>query len=147
MEGSVPVGDMDTMFCLSFKLDHSKGHFAEMVLVLTTRRLIEFPPATELATHNDDTAGCVWQAFSVMLSGTTDVGRKFHLMAISICSKKDFAAYQVIAAAIKQRRPDLEYRHSISDAACAIFNGFQLIFTDLVQHMCWYCNHSYTGTL
>jgi hypothetical protein len=146
-EESVPPGDLDQMFCLHFHIDLSKGHFAFFVLVMTSRRLIQFTPSNAVAIHNDDTQNVVYQGFPVMQTGTTDTARNFKLMAISLCSHKDADAYEQVAFAIHQRRPDIKFRHSISDAACAIYNGTLRIYPQLVQHMCWYYCNPYPSTL
>lgn len=135
-EPSLLPNDLDTMFVVEIYLDLDQ-HEAQMCIVLSTRRLLDSAPSTIPMIHNDDTNGMLWQQFPVMLTGFTDAGRAFKLLCISICTKKDQWAYEKITQAIKARRPDFQFKFSMSDAAQAIFNGVHAIYGGIVQFMCW----------
>ena len=139
-EQLLPVDDnQDIMFSAGLEI-YSDDHYAFINMVLTTKRLVNFTPAQGpyvAMVHNDDTAGTNWQGFSVMLSGVSDTGRHFHTMVLALCSKKNQRAYAFIAQTLFRLRPDLNFRFSMSDAAPAIFNGFQQVYIFIAQLMCY----------
>ena len=138
-EDLLPPNDLDTMFSAGFEV-YEQNHFACVNMVLTTRRILRFPPAQGPYVEmicNDDTCGTNWHGFAVMLSGISDAGRHFHNILLSICTKKDSRSYNFIAHTLMRLRPDLVFRFSMSDAAQAIFNGFSEVYAHQFQLMCY----------
>lgn len=93
--------------------------------------------------HTDATYKLIWQGFPVLLVGTTDADRRFHLIGISVSTNEKTEDFEFLFKTMKKVVFDiygveLKPTTLICDAAAAIRNGFRNIFgAEMEVIMCW----------
>lgn len=91
----------------------------------------------------DATAKMLWQGFPVLLVGTTDMDRKFHIIGVAVCSNENQADFaflfqSVNECAMKIFRETYSPSVLVCDGAKAIKNAFQQVFgKETTIIMCW----------
>lgn len=93
--------------------------------------------------HADATYKLIWQGFPILLLGTTDSDRRFHLIGMSVSTNEKTADFEFIFKTIKNATNDLlgyqlKPRYLVSDAAFSIKNAFANVFGhEDNKIMCW----------
>lgn len=91
----------------------------------------------------DATYKLLWQGFPVLVVGTTDLNRMFHLIGIAVCRSEkeedfEFLFESVQKSAQKLLGCDVAPSALVCDAAAAIPNAFKKVFgDDNTVVMCW----------
>ena len=81
----------------------------------------------------DSTHCMIWNGFPVFLTGTTDLGRRFHPFSLSVCTNEDNEDFSLIFQTLKSsilRLFNIVYSPSIlmADAAGCITIAFSAVF-------------------
>ncbi|CAM4952599.1 unnamed protein product [Rotaria socialis] len=92
--------------------------------------------------HADATYKLIWQGFPVLIVGTTDLDRHFHLFGMAICSNETTQDFRFIFRALQECMKKLNLEEIdpdflIADGADAIRNAFQDVFGEKAMVMCW----------
>lgn len=93
--------------------------------------------------HADSTYKLIWEGFPVLIIGTTDQDKSFHMAGLGVCSHEKEADFAFCFASIKKGvlmvcDTDLKIDTVISDAAHSIQKGFKTVFgQDATVLMCW----------
>jgi hypothetical protein len=110
-------------------------------IFISTKRLLKHAfDAKKL--HVDATYKLIWQGFPVLIIGTSDMDRHFHIFGMAICSNEKTDDFKFIFRSVCDGLNRLEMETIqpevlISDASDAICNAFQDVFGNKVMVMCW----------
>ncbi|CAF1299183.1 unnamed protein product, partial [Rotaria magnacalcarata] len=90
-------------------------------------------PRYQKKIHADATYKLIWQGFPVLIVGTTDLDRHFHLFGMAICSNETTQDFRFIFRALQEGMKKLNLEEIdpdslIADGADAIRNAFQDVF-------------------
>lgn len=94
--------------------------------------------------HCDATYKLVWNGFPVLLVGTTDLYRSFHIFGIAVCTNETETDFRFIFESLKNGldekfKTKLTPKYLIADAAKSIQNAFKSVFgmnTTIIT--CWF---------
>lgn len=121
--------DLDTPFALSLTYNENIG---SMIMVLSTKRLLQN------ATKNtvwctDSTYKLNWQGYPLLIVGTFDAAKHFHLIAVAISKRETVDDFNFLFSSIKEGTNKIfgtvvKPQYIMSDAAPAIRNGFLKAF-------------------
>ena len=110
-------------------------------IFISTKRLLRMAVNAEKL-HADATYKLVWQGFPILIIGTSDYDRHFHIIGIAICTNEKTSDFKFLFESINVglRKMDQEPAKPevlICDASDAIKNAFSEIFGDKIIIMCW----------
>lgn len=94
--------------------------------------------------HSDATYKLVWNGFPVLLIGTTDSYRSFHIFGLAVCTNETETDFRFIFESFKNGLAEkfnvkLEPKYLIADAAKSIHNAFKHVFgEDTTVITCWF---------
>lgn len=143
--------DSDVPFCIDFFIELKKGKADPNKLneddlifsaIFTTKRLLE----NTLNAHNihvDGTYKLNYENYPLLVFGTTDKERKFHLIALAISSNENTAAFEFCFESLEQSVADLFIKSIpaevlVSDACEAIKVAFRRAFPNAKEVTCWF---------
>lgn len=106
-------------------------------VVLSTRRLLMNGIDTELSSV-DTTYKLNWQGYPLLVMGTIDANKSFHLIAIACCKYEKQQDYEFMMQSVKDAIKNILGREFapkviVSDAADAIPNAFYAVFTESAE--------------
>jgi hypothetical protein len=110
-------------------------------IFISTKRLLKHASGAKKL-HVDATYKLIWQGFPVLIIGTSDMDRHFHIFGMAICTNEKTTDFKFIYQSICNGLNRLEIEKIlpevlISDASDAICNAFQEIFGNKLIVMCW----------
>lgn len=140
---NIPLDETDP-FIVNFdiKIDDSNDENNEFRFFASSKRLLKTAVGIEILC-TDATYKLNWQGFPVLLVGTTDSNRKFHLIGMCVSTHERSVDFEFIFRTVKNAIFDLfeaELKPDcvIADAAFAISNGYGKVFGDDSNViMCW----------
>lgn len=150
-QSSTVPDDMDVPFCIGFRMELIKGKpdpnkLNDDVLVFTaiftTKRLLaNASNATKL--HVDGTYKLNWENYPLLVFGTTDMERRFHLISFALTSNENTAAFEFCFETLKKSAADLlniiiPADVLVSDACEAIKTAFRRVFPNSAEVTCWF---------
>lgn len=136
--------DEDEVFVLSYQTARVEGKLNPTKLdepvfsfncLLSTKRLLNNAIGAKNI-HADSTYKLNWQGYPVEVFGTTDIQKKFHLIAMGFSTNERQNDFKFFFKGIKENvskifGQEVNFEILISDAAAAIKNGFKDIFPTL----------------
>jgi len=152
---TISLGELEKLFNLnnSIPSDNCKSFVVNYVIddyddvnfrfMVSSKILLKLALREELIIHADATYKLIWQGFPVLLVGTTDRNRKFHLLGLAVCNNEESDDFQFIFRTLKEAVQKI-YNFKlipkvlVADASHSISNGFKRVFSDeVVIRMCW----------
>ncbi|XP_077298239.1 uncharacterized protein LOC143919681 [Arctopsyche grandis] len=140
INGAIPSDDHKS-FIINYMMDESEdGVFR---FIASSKALLKLALRDNFIIHADATYKLIWQGFPVLVIGTSDRNKKFHILAVAVCSNEQTADFEFVFRSLKEtvkKIYDFEMRIKvlIADASYSIKNGFENTFgTDAVIRMCW----------
>ncbi|CAF1482527.1 unnamed protein product, partial [Rotaria sordida] len=108
---------------------------------ITTKRLLQIASRSKRI-HADATYKWLWQGFSVLIVGTTDLDRHFHAFGMSVCSNETTHDFRFLFRGLQEgiqklNLGEINPEFLIADGADAIRNAFQDVFGEKPMVMCW----------
>ncbi|CAF1118993.1 unnamed protein product [Rotaria sordida] len=148
---SIPESD-DTPFVASYQIIYDDENENEDIddddinenkfrFFITTKRLLQIASRSKKI-HADATYKLLWQGFPVLIVGTTDLDRHFHLFGMAVCSNEATQDFRFIFRALQEGLQKLNLEEInpdflITDGADAMRNAFQDVFGEKPMVMCW----------
>lgn len=138
---AVPTAN-DTAFVINYFIDDDL-HNGKFQFMVSSKTLLKLTLKENLIIHADTTYKLTWQGFPVLLVGTTDRNKKFHLLGITVCSEEQTNDFNFMFQSLKESVKkiynfDIRPKILIANASDSIRNGFQNTFgKDAVVRMCW----------
>lgn len=124
-------------------INENKPNDSEFRFMVSTKRLLENAINIDKI-HTDATYKLVWQGFPVLLVGTSDTHRQFHMIGIAVCTSETSVDFGFIFDAVNKGLNDvfnckINPKHLICDAADSILNGFFNTYGQdhKIVIMCW----------
>lgn len=124
------------------RINESKPDESEFRFLISSKKLLEAAINVDKI-HTDATYKLIWQGFPVLLVGTTDMYRQFHIFGIAVCTTETAVDFAFVFNAVNkgvdhlfgaQIRP----KFLICDASSAIANGCHNVYGgQVVVIMCW----------
>lgn len=142
VESKMPVPyDEDTAFVMCFDRSPSNEPQRYFRIFVSTPRLLR-SAADATTIHADATHKVTTERLPLLVVGSTDMTRKFHLIGITLASRETTEDYAFMFAAMKfgvQKitTRDIKPTALVSDADPAIHNGFRQIFDIDTHIMCY----------
>lgn len=140
LQNSKVPDDVDAAFVVSYQVVYEEQPFFRFFV--STKTLLKLScDANHI--HADATYKLVWQGFPVLLLGTTDRDRVFHVFGLSVCSKEQTEDFIFLFKTIKSADQDIFQKsiapkYLVCDAAKSIQNAFINVFgSDVTIIMCW----------
>uniref|UniRef100_A0A914Q532 SWIM-type domain-containing protein n=1 Tax=Panagrolaimus davidi TaxID=227884 RepID=A0A914Q532_9BILA len=111
----------------------------DFVIMFTTPHLMEEQIGQKYL-QADVTFKITWMGFPLMVTGFSDVNRKFHITSISIISSENSATYKEVFSKIKHFKQDFEYipEYLMGDGAASFTKAMLEIFGDKNRLMCYF---------
>lgn len=138
----MPDGETDP-FVLNYEINSRDENDAKFRFVISSKLLLKSAIGVQKL-HCDATYKLNWNGFPVLIVGTSDMHRKFHIICISICTNETEADFRFIFGALKYGLGEkfdarLKPKYLISDAARSIQNAFRVVFgKNNTIIMCWF---------
>lgn len=94
--------------------------------------------------HCDATYKLVWNGFPVLLVGTTDLYRSFHIFGLAVCTNETETDFRFVFESLKKGLDEnlnvkLAPKYLIADAAKSIQNAFMHVFGETTTIItCWF---------
>lgn len=135
--------DQDKAFVVNFERSEPEADDKWIRMFVSTKRLLSMSVDAECL-HADGTYKTNCPNYPVIVIGTTDKARKFHLVGLALTKRETADDYRFVFESIKNGMMTVSGRNIIartvvSDAAPAIFNGYAKVFDHpTVRIMCWY---------
>lgn len=135
--------DEDKAFVVGFERSELEADDKWIRMFVSTKRLLSMSVDAECL-HADGTYKTNCQNYPLIVIGTTDNARKFHLVGLALTKRETADDYRFAFESVKNgmmavNERTIKARAVISDAAPAIFNGYAKVFDHLtVRIMCWY---------
>lgn len=134
-EMTVPK-DIDSAFILDYMYDRTDSSFA--FVVSTPRLLCNLTNQTNICA--DGTYKITWQGYPLIVVGTIDRQKHFHVVAICLTSNERQSEYSFVFETIRkgfkeQTKTDFRPNLLISDAAPAIRNAFYGTFESAAENV------------
>lgn len=129
--------NIDQAFILSFERSPPNEKHKYFRFFITTRRLLQIA-AKAKNIHADATYKVTAEKLPLLVVGSTDMKKTFHLIGLVISSHETTAAYEFIFKSLrigiqKIDQTEIEPNHLISDADPAIHAGFKLVFDPSIR--------------
>lgn len=110
--------------------------------IFSTKRLLRNACNSNIL-QADGTYKLMWQGYPLLVFGTNDKAKAFHIIAVAIASNENTSAYEFCFNAIKNCvlkifHRDITFNILMSDAALAIKKAFSAVFPDSIQTVCWF---------
>lgn len=138
---SVINDNESTPFVLNYNVDYDQETFKFCV----TSKLLLKKHINVKHIHVDATYKLVWQGFPVLLVGTTDAAKQFHIICISVSTGETCSDFKWIFKSLQEKYlsfygTEFSPNILISDAAASISKAFQNVFKDdeLTCVTCWF---------
>lgn len=142
-ENSSMPDDETPPFVLSYEIDSSDEDSVRFRFLVTSKLLLRSAIGAEKI-HSDATYKLNWYGFPVLLVGTTDLYRKFHVFGVAVCTHETETDFRFVFGALKNGLIEkfnvvLTPKYLISDAAKSIQNAFKGVFGEnTTSIMCWF---------
>lgn len=126
---------IDKAFILTFERSPSKEPNQYFRYFVTTKRLL-LNAEKALNIHADGTYKITQEKLPLIVVGSTDMTRRFHLIGLVITSNETAADYEFTFKSVKlgiqkfAKVAELIPRGLVADADAAIHNGFRVVFPD-----------------
>lgn len=124
-------------------IDEKKPNESEFRFMVSSKKLLENAINIDKI-HTDATYKLVWQGFPVLLVGTTDMHRQFHVIGVAVCTTETALDFAFIFGAMNKGlqqvyNAQIDLKYVICDAADSIPNGFFAVYGDdgKIVIMCW----------
>lgn len=111
---------------------------------ISTPRLLKMSAKAETL-HADGTYKLIIQGYPVIIVGSSDMARKFHMIGMAVCMSETADDYEFIFNAVihgvsRITGEEIRPKRLVTDAAHAIQNGFNRAFAgeDCQIIMCWF---------
>lgn len=135
---TVPEDEIEP-FVLNYKIDEEENSFK---FFITSKELLK--NALDCVTiHCDATYKIIWQGFPVLVVGTSDFDRHFHIFGISVSCTEQTEDFEFLFNSLKEGVVKIFEREQIvnflvSDGAKSIHNAFKNVYgEDCIILMCW----------
>lgn len=130
---NIPETDLDA-FVLNYECSEIGANDRFMRFIMTSKSLLRNGTRSHII-HIDATYKLIWNGFPVLVLGTSDKNRQFHLLAIGVSTNETQADYEFMLSSLKagiEKHLNQNYAPSVlvSDAAAAIANAFNSIFPE-----------------
>lgn len=124
--------DETAPFVLNYEIDTADESNVKFRFLVTSKLLLKAAIGVEKI-HTDATYKLVWQRYPVLLIGTTDLYRKFHVFGIAVCTNEAEADFAFIFNFLKNGlaekfHTEMNPKYLIADAGKSIHNGFRKVF-------------------
>lgn len=121
------------------KLDEGSFEFS---CVITTKRLLKHAVGVQNI-HADSTYKLNWMGYPVHIFGTSDLDKKFHLIAIAFSTRENKEQFEYCFEAIRAGVVEVfgqepEFMALMSDGAAAIKAAFEAVYPFAVKLTCWF---------
>ncbi|KAB0800466.1 hypothetical protein PPYR_06206 [Photinus pyralis] len=139
LENAKVPDDVDAAFVVSYQVGYEEQPFFRFFV--STKNLLKLSCDAHHI-HADATYKLVWQGFPVLLLGTTDRDRIFHIFGLAVCSKEQTEKFVFLFKAIKSADQDIFQKsicpkYLVCDSAKSIQNAFINVFgSDVTIIMC-----------
>lgn len=140
----IPENDVQA-FVVSYEIHEEDGPDGHAIFrfFISSKKLLRMTVDHARHVHADTTYKLIWEGFPVLLVGTTDQERHFHLSGITVASNEKTEDFRFLFASLKKgifnvTGEEFEIKTLVADGAGAIHNGFKLTFgDDSTILMCW----------
>lgn len=146
---TVPESD-DSPFIVSYQIiyDDDEDIYSDeedsnckFRIFISTKRLLQMASKVTIL-HADATYKLVWQGFPILVIGTSDYDRHFHIIGLALCTNEKTADFKFLFKSINIgldmiKQPKMKPEVLISDASDAIGNAFKDEFGEKIIIMCW----------
>jgi hypothetical protein len=105
LENSKVPDDVDAAFVVSYQVVYEEQRLFRFFI--STKNLLKLScDASHI--HADATYKLVWQGFPVLLLGTTDRDRMFHVFGLAVCSKEQTEDFIFLFKTVKSATQDIQ---------------------------------------
>lgn len=133
-------------FIMNYEINYEDKDNIDFRFVVTTKLLLRNAVKSNRL-HADATYKLIWQGFPVLMTGFTDMHRKFHPTCAAVCTSEQEKDFVFIFLSIQQTignmfDKDFRPEYVIADAAPQIQNAAKKVFgVEVKIVMCWYHMH------